>query len=149
MDECEALCNRIGIMVGGRLRCLGSPQHIKNKFGTGWQLDVCVETIHGNDLLKKVRELFPGVRLLERHDGALKFQIPFIVQSSLADVFEIIEAKKADLFIKEYSVAHTSLEQIFIHFAQQQDEEKGPVAGLCEMDGLMGTDQVTEIKSPG
>lgn len=24
MEECEALCNRAGIMVGGRLRCLGT-----------------------------------------------------------------------------------------------------------------------------
>ena len=26
MEECEALCSRIGIMVGGRFRCLGSAQ---------------------------------------------------------------------------------------------------------------------------
>jgi ABC-type multidrug transport system ATPase subunit len=33
MEECEALCHRIGIMANGRLRCLGSAQHLKNKFG--------------------------------------------------------------------------------------------------------------------
>ena len=26
MEECEALCPRIGIMAGGKLRCLGSAQ---------------------------------------------------------------------------------------------------------------------------
>lgn len=31
MEECEALCPRIGIMAGGRLRCLGSAQHLKNR----------------------------------------------------------------------------------------------------------------------
>lgn len=31
MDEVEALCHRIGIMVKGKLRCLGSAQHLKNK----------------------------------------------------------------------------------------------------------------------
>ena len=36
MEEAEALCNRIGIMVGGRLRCLGPAQHLKNKFGRGY-----------------------------------------------------------------------------------------------------------------
>ena len=40
MKEAEALCSRIGIMVGGRLRCLGSNQHLKAKFGTGYQLTV-------------------------------------------------------------------------------------------------------------
>jgi len=41
MEECEALCQKIGIMVGGRFRCIGSGQHLKNKFGLGYQLE-CV-----------------------------------------------------------------------------------------------------------
>ncbi len=32
--------------------------------------------------------------------------------------------------IEEYAVSETSLEQIFIHFARQQDEEQGKVAGI-------------------
>ncbi len=35
MEECEALCTRIGILATGRLRCLGSVQHLKNRFGAG------------------------------------------------------------------------------------------------------------------
>jgi len=38
MEECEALCNRLAIMVNGKFRCLGSPQHLKNKFGEGYTL---------------------------------------------------------------------------------------------------------------
>lgn len=33
ITEVEALCTRIGIMVGGRLRCMGSAQHLKLRFG--------------------------------------------------------------------------------------------------------------------
>ena len=43
MEECEALCSRIGIMVGGRFRCLGSAQRLKNKFGLGYQLEMLVK----------------------------------------------------------------------------------------------------------
>eukprot|EP00891_Asterochloris_glomerata_P006032 jgi/Astpho2/6032/e_gw1.00084.157.1_t len=35
MEECEALCACIGIMASGRLRCLGTVQHLKNRFGAG------------------------------------------------------------------------------------------------------------------
>ena len=35
MEEADALCTRIGIMVNGRLECLGSSQHLKSKFGKG------------------------------------------------------------------------------------------------------------------
>ena len=40
MEEADALCSRVGIMVKGELRCLGSIQHLKNKFGAGYQLEV-------------------------------------------------------------------------------------------------------------
>ena len=35
MEECEALCTRLAIMVNGKLKCLGSIQHLKSKFGAG------------------------------------------------------------------------------------------------------------------
>ena len=38
MEECEALCTRIAIMVNGQFKCLGSAQHLKNKFGQGYTL---------------------------------------------------------------------------------------------------------------
>jgi ABC-type multidrug transport system ATPase subunit len=40
MEECEALCSRIGIMVNGGLVCLGSSQHLKSRFGRGFVLQV-------------------------------------------------------------------------------------------------------------
>ncbi|CAK4704743.1 unnamed protein product [Aphanomyces euteiches] len=42
MEECEALCTRVGIMVGGRLRCVGSIQHLKHRFGDGLMMHVRV-----------------------------------------------------------------------------------------------------------
>ncbi|KAG1696526.1 hypothetical protein DVH05_018177 [Phytophthora capsici] len=36
----EALCSRVGIMVGGRLRCYGAMQHLKSPFGDRLMLDV-------------------------------------------------------------------------------------------------------------
>ncbi len=42
MEEVEALCTRIGIMVGGRLRCLGSPQHLRTVHGAGFTIDLRV-----------------------------------------------------------------------------------------------------------
>lgn len=40
MEEAEALCGRIGIMVNGRLRCLGSSQHLKVTYGSGYEVDL-------------------------------------------------------------------------------------------------------------
>lgn len=38
----KALCPRLGIMANGKLRCLGSAQHLKTKFGKGYQLELKV-----------------------------------------------------------------------------------------------------------
>ncbi|GLD96645.1 hypothetical protein PINS_up005328 [Pythium insidiosum] len=40
MEECEALCSRVGILVGGKLQCLGSVEHLKQKFGRGYTVEV-------------------------------------------------------------------------------------------------------------
>ena len=38
MEECETLCDRLGIMVNGQFRCFGSVAHLKNKFAQGFTL---------------------------------------------------------------------------------------------------------------
>jgi len=44
MDECEALSTRLAIMVNGKFRCIGSTQHLKNKFGEGYTLIAQIES---------------------------------------------------------------------------------------------------------
>ena len=38
MEESEALSSRLGIMVNGQFKCLGSVQHLKSKYGKGYTL---------------------------------------------------------------------------------------------------------------
>ena len=41
MEEAEALSTKMGIMVrGGILRCMGSSQHVKNKYGMGYEIEI-------------------------------------------------------------------------------------------------------------
>ena len=43
MDEAENVSDRISIMVGGRLQCLGSPVYIKQRFGDQFELQIKME----------------------------------------------------------------------------------------------------------
>ena len=52
MEECEALCTRLAIMVNGQFKCMGSPQHLKSKFGQGYTLLIKVKV---TDEEKEVR----------------------------------------------------------------------------------------------
>ena len=58
MEEAEALSTKMGIMVkGGIFRCFGSSQHIKNKYGTGYEIEVKIRKITKTDM-EKMMEVF-------------------------------------------------------------------------------------------
>lgn len=43
MDECEMLCNRLGIMKNGEMKCIGYIQKLKEKYGKGFSLMIKVK----------------------------------------------------------------------------------------------------------
>jgi ATP-binding cassette subfamily A (ABC1) protein 3 len=49
MEECEALCPRIAIMANGKMRCVGSAQHLKTRFGQGFQVEVKAKVVDKGD----------------------------------------------------------------------------------------------------
>uniref|UniRef100_A0A7S1URZ1 ABC transporter domain-containing protein n=1 Tax=Grammatophora oceanica TaxID=210454 RepID=A0A7S1URZ1_9STRA len=49
MEECEALCSRIGIMANAHLRCIGSAQHLKTRFGKGFQVQMKLADVERTD----------------------------------------------------------------------------------------------------
>lgn len=51
MDEADILGDRIGIMTGGKLICLGSSLFLKNRFGVGYNLTMVKKTKENNTLV--------------------------------------------------------------------------------------------------
>ena len=211
-------------MVGGVLRCLGSAQHLRTKYGDGLQIEIGMvlpspESIaeHCSTLLKLIGQTFvdmdgqadnPLTReqlleiyaklgkplwaerlsyvgtgndlhsVLESHSTvgikhvaqwcllevvydeislflATKFgeyiqrerqpnklrveisaRLPDGSPRLLSGIFGALEGSKGRLQIQEYSIAQTSLEQIFNGFAAMQEEEQGPGGP----DGAAGSD---------
>jgi ABC-type multidrug transport system ATPase subunit len=52
MEECEALATRLGIMVNGQFKCLGSIQSLKNKFGKGYTLIIKCKNCYDDGVVK-------------------------------------------------------------------------------------------------
>jgi ABC-type multidrug transport system ATPase subunit len=44
MEEAEALCQKIGIMAKGTLRCLGNATRLKQLYGSGFRLFINTES---------------------------------------------------------------------------------------------------------
>jgi len=120
MEECEALCTRIGILVAGSLKCIGTSQHLKSRFGLGFQLDISTGS-NPVDLARQfVNKIFHKAEELECYASSMKYRIP-PQNMSLAQIFTVVEQNKEKVGIAEYSVGQTTLEQIFIYFAKQQE----------------------------
>lgn len=50
MEEAEALCTKMGIMVKGEFKCFGSSTHIKDKFGTGYEMEFKIRTLSNAEM---------------------------------------------------------------------------------------------------
>ena len=57
MEEAEFLSSRMGIMVaGGIFRCFGTSEHIKDKFGNGYEIEVRMKEYDDNYIRKYINE---------------------------------------------------------------------------------------------
>ncbi|XP_063961818.1 phospholipid-transporting ATPase ABCA3-like [Lytechinus pictus] len=128
MEECEALCTRLAIMVNGGIKCLGSTQHLKSRFGHGYTLLAKVAiSIEGGipdlqPLKDFIMEAFPGSTLKDEHQGMVHYHItdPLLTWGK---VFGTMERAKTTYNIEDYSVSQTTLEQVFVNFARMQRED--------------------------
>ena len=215
-EECEALCPRIGIMAAGQLKCIGSAQHLKTKFGEGYQMELKVEeaaaggsdfyevfgqllqtanrsenvdvenaedvevsfdleqaiagaqAVSGDTFLSdKITEddpngyfvhksatsvvgvsvmelaafcatelrlqglqlflekMYPNIILRERQDTRMRFEVPS-KDSKISALFEVVEENKDTLYVSEYGISQTTLEQVFnMHAAEAEKLKEG------------------------
>ncbi|KAJ0177200.1 hypothetical protein K1T71_007209 [Dendrolimus kikuchii] len=130
MEECEALCSRLTIMVNGRFQCLGTPQHLKNKFSQGFTLTVKLRVedmrrsvvINSLDAVKEyINANFLNPKMMEEYQGLLTYYLPDRTMP-WSKMFGIMERAKRDLEIEDYSISQTTLEQIFLQFTKYQKE---------------------------
>ncbi|GAX84392.1 hypothetical protein CEUSTIGMA_g11814.t1 [Chlamydomonas eustigma] len=126
MEECEALCSRVGIMAKGTLRCIGTIQHLKSKFDSGYILTVQLKEesnpVQPNALseafLGFLVHLSPTSRILD-HDGVNHFVIAIPRDSTdLPEIFEALEKSRQGLGLMAYSLSQaTTLERVFVSLA--------------------------------
>lgn len=71
MDECEALCNRLTIMVDGLLKCIGNIQYLKNRYGQGFTIIVKLvgdDDFNVDELKADIEDQFsPNILLKDEH----------------------------------------------------------------------------------
>lgn len=139
MEEAEALCSRIGIMIAGQMRALGSVQHLKSSYLDGYTIDMQCKPDSPISLVNLVIEhvinaVLPGSVLKERHGRFLRFDVGSISEGSdssdknksgLGYMFGRLQAMKIDKTwkVENYSISQCSLEQVFIKLVKDEHGE--------------------------
>ncbi|CAF0986967.1 unnamed protein product [Rotaria sordida] len=120
MEECEVLCSSIAIMVNGCFRCLGSTQHLKNRFGDGYTIKIRLKSSLNSTLDQTILDCFSTNFILkERHINILQYEIAEI-HVSLKDIFSKLENLLINERITDYSVAQNTLDNVFVNFVRDQ-----------------------------
>uniref|UniRef100_G1PB77 ABC transporter domain-containing protein n=1 Tax=Myotis lucifugus TaxID=59463 RepID=G1PB77_MYOLU len=124
MAEAEAVCDRVAIMVSGRLRCIGSIQHLKSKFGKDYLLEMKVKTLaHVEPLHSEILRLFPQAARQERYSSLMVYKLPMEDVRPLAQAFFKLERVKQSFDLEEYSLSQSTLEQVFLELSKEQELE--------------------------
>ncbi|EFA79499.1 hypothetical protein PPL_07550 [Heterostelium album PN500] len=125
MEECEALCQRISIMKDGKFTCLGSNQHIKSKFGSGYSIDIKFKKEYYETGINMVLREFPSSFLLDQHDLIANFELPNNTHKPImvSEIFSTLQNQLAHI-MDDYSVSQTSLEQVFLKLTSSKHEER-------------------------
>uniref|UniRef100_A0A6Q2XI97 ABC transporter domain-containing protein n=1 Tax=Esox lucius TaxID=8010 RepID=A0A6Q2XI97_ESOLU len=120
MEEAEAVCDRVAIMVSGRLRCIGSIQHLKGKYGRGYSLEIKLrEELAGLQpvtvLHNEILQIFPHAARQESFATLMVYKIPREDVTSLAKSFAQLESAKQSFNFEEYNFSQSTLEQVSGH----------------------------------
>ena len=120
MEECEALCDNIGLMAGGEFHAFGTIDGLKERFGQGYTLLLYAKE---GKLANVLSFLQPNVWMDVDEVCGNEVRVRLSADCDLAWVFEQIEDKQDDIL--DYSVSPTTLEEIFLGFAGGLMHNKG------------------------
>jgi ATP-binding cassette subfamily A (ABC1) protein 3 len=125
LDEAEYLGDKIGIMSDGQFICCGTSSYLKSKYPCGFNINLLVNSEVFNEQKKK--EIYAIIKNYEPNAQikiASKSVFSINIQSNnthIPEIFQLIENSKKDYGIEDYTVASTSLEDVFLKINNKSD----------------------------
>ncbi|KAJ3287188.1 hypothetical protein HDU79_005878 [Rhizoclosmatium sp. JEL0117] len=121
MEEAEALCQRIGIMAKGTLRCIGNSLRLKELYGSGFRIYFNTNKDDMPRACTWVETFLPeGFRKIDSFATMTSYEFPS-VPNIISAVFEKMESGKAQNGILDWGISQTSLEDVFVKLISDDD----------------------------
>ncbi|CAI6001248.1 unnamed protein product [Closterium sp. NIES-64] len=152
MEEADILGDRIAIMARGRLRCIGTSIHLKNRFGAGFLVTVGIGAKGGTpsavdlqadnaakaavaEKASAVKAYFKEKLDVEASDeskGYVKFLVPRDREPQLTAFFKELNDSSKELGITDTQLSLSTLEEVFLNIARQAELETAQAEGRFE-----------------
>jgi ABC-type multidrug transport system ATPase subunit len=123
MEEAQKLCDRIGLMSKGSLRCIGQPEELRLRLGRGYNLSASVPESSAVALHELIMSISSESMVETALAGNLRYSIPRSVPAS--KIFNAITANRERLQISDWGLAQSSLEDVFLNVTRDEAAVKG------------------------
>lgn len=127
MEEAEILADRIGIIVNGKLKCLGTKFKLKREYGRGFKLTINFKSEnlhHEEDYMICSENIDNFIKLVFENSEkreSYKTTLVYFISNEEFDaekLFNEINDKKEYLKISNWAISQVSLEDIFIKLTE-------------------------------
>ncbi|KAJ3221817.1 hypothetical protein HK099_003073 [Clydaea vesicula] len=123
MEEAEALCQRIGIMAKGALRCLANSTRLKELYGSGFKMFFNSKAEDTESASKYVESLLPeGWRKMDAFTTNTSYEFP-ATDGVLQKLFKELDGQKDNYGIMDWGVSQTTLEEVFLKIISEEDAQ--------------------------
>lgn len=132
MEEADALAQYVGIMAAGQMRAIGTRQRLKQRFGSGYRLQV----MHEKSLQKELDDMCllaaPNCRIDRREPVPANENMErsfYIIPPGdpISYIYQACQEAKEEERIREFGLEFTSLEEVFLtiaHMVEPPDESE-------------------------
>jgi len=140
MEEADALCSRIAIMAGGRVRAIGTQQRLKRLHGEGYRLTLTLavppglaasaagqaflDAVAGATHAMVLQRVDAAARLVSRVGTGMTYVLPGALD--VAGAFQTLEQQKRGggeglpPLISEFGLSQSTLEDVFVNVIERE-----------------------------
>ncbi|KAL1466385.1 hypothetical protein MTO96_042770 [Rhipicephalus appendiculatus] len=129
MEEADVVGDRIAILAEGTIRCCGSSQFLKHRFG----------------IILVVKTYVPTVQLVSESAEVLRLSLGVTSSEGFVDMFKVLERFRRKLGISIMSVSVTTMEDVYLRIADELIEEQAEM--LSESGGHKQIQQPVDINA--
>ncbi|KAJ3162376.1 hypothetical protein HDU86_004856 [Geranomyces michiganensis] len=125
MEEVEVLAQRVGIVSQGRLRCIGTPTHLRSRFANFVRVSLAVDNdANLSRACAFVETVLPEGWTREQDASPVRASYAFPKDAgTIGTVFDRMEQGADEAGIEEWGVAEMTLEEVFVNIIGEEGED--------------------------